>query len=217
MSAPTPDLVLLSLAKISFFDEQFEPVLNVLKSKANVREITDPAEADALFLGASRPVVFTTDAAITKPKYSGQKAAAVAFVRNGGTIVFGGHFASFASPPNMNAFFAAFSLPWKSGDYHRTEVYLNGSMQQLNHTGLTPRFSQKALNLANVSGNDALYLPSASSRIQSMVFAPELIEDLTQTPAAFGSCGEGKVGYIGDVNWEDETTGVLMAMCGLNE
>jgi hypothetical protein len=134
MSASKPKLILLSLFKQPFFDEQFERVLQVLKSKAEIQEIEITEEADALLAGPTRPIIFATDAALTEPEYSRQKDAAVAFVRNGGTIIFGGHFSGFASPPKLNAFFTAFSLPWKSGEYHRTVVHLN--------TGLDPTYNE---------------------------------------------------------------------------
>lgn len=207
-----PDLSL----KQPYFDEMYEHDLQALNSKANVKEITDPTEASTLLSGDSRPIIYATDAALTEPEYSRQRAAAINFVQNGGIIIFGGQFSGRASPPKFKELFAEFSLPWKFGDYHRTVVDLNASMHQLRHAGLATRYSQKAVHLASVAREDTLYLPSAASRIQSMVFAPDPIDDLTQTPAAFGSFGRGKVGYIGDVNGEHETTCVLLAMCGLN-
>lgn len=80
--------------------------------------------------------------------------------------------------------------------------------------GLVPRYSQKAVYLKNVARADAMYLPAPSSRIQSMVFAWDPVDDLTQTPAAFGRCGNGLLGFVGDVNAETGTDKVVLAMCG---
>lgn len=37
----------------------------------------------------------------------------------------------------------------------------------------------------------------------------------TEAAAAFAKVGNGKLGYIGDVNGEKDTTPVVLAMCGL--
>ncbi|KAK0270633.1 hypothetical protein LTR35_010841 [Friedmanniomyces endolithicus] len=65
-----------------------------------------------------------------------------------------------------------------------------------------------------VEPGDAVYWPTSASRTQSMVFAPQAV-DTAQTPAVLGACGRGKVGYTGDVNHEEPTNWVVLAMCGL--
>lgn len=223
MSAPRPKIVLLSLAKM--YLESFEHTFQALRDKADVEEITDPAEATVLLSGSSRPVVFATDAALTIPACSQQRAAAVSFVRNGGTIIFGAQFCQFAFRPNIDELFAAFSLPWKLGDYRRMEMDLKPHyLHQLRCTGLAIRYDLDAKNLAHVATSDAPYGPSRFPRtpnsiaeaVAAHVYEPEPVRDLTQVPVAFGNCGEGKVGYIGDMHCQNETTGVLLAMCGLN-
>lgn len=135
--------------------------------------------ASSIFNGTERPAIYATDEALTQPKYHRQRGEAVAFVRGGGTIIFGGFFSGRTAPAKLNEFFAGFELPWTSGDYHRTETDLNPSMNSVSHAGLVPRYIQKALHLANVRREDALYLPSTSSRVQSRVFAATAIDDLT--------------------------------------
>lgn len=115
----------------------------------------------------------------------------------------------------MNKLFDAFSLPWAMAEYSRTDFDVNSAMNQVNTSSLVSRYSQKAVQLRNVQRSDAVYLPSPSSRTQSMVFAPRPIADLSQTPAAFGKSGQGHVGYVGDVNAEAPTAKVILAMCGL--
>ena len=163
--------------------------------------------------------MLATDAALTYPEFRSQREKATTFVRStGGTLIFGGIFPSFARPPDIKTMFAAFGMEWESGDYHRTEFSLNNRNTSLKsaHKGtLVQRYSQKALHLQNVERGDAVYLPTASSYTQSAVFAPGPVGDRRQTPAEFGSCGEGWLGYLGDVNAEEATDGVVMAMLGL--
>ncbi|KAK0950160.1 hypothetical protein LTR91_025874 [Friedmanniomyces endolithicus] len=193
-----PKIVLLSLAKQPWFDESYTPLLSLLKSKADVTEATDRDEAyDLLTLAnptATIPaIILATDQALTEPKYTTLQRKAADYVRHhGSTLIFMALFSSFARPPNIKTPFQAFGLPW----------------------GLVPSYSQKALHLANVERGDVVYLPSAASRTRSMVFAPHAV-DTAQTPAVLGACGRGKVGYTGDVNHEEPTNLVVLAMCGL--
>ena len=47
-----------------------------------------------------------------------------------------------------------------------------------------------------------------------MVFGPESV-DTTTCPVAMANVGEGKLGYVGDVNGEHGSTLVVLAMSGL--
>ena len=49
-----------------------------------------------------------------------------------------------------------------------------------------------------------------------MVIAGTPIDDLTQTPVALASFGDGQVGYTGDMNGEEGTDMVVLAFLGLN-
>ena len=136
---------------------------------------------------------------------------------DGATLVFGGVFPSFARPSDIGPCFAAFGLPWESGEYHRTDFSVSNACTSLPEPvkeGLVQRYSQKALHVRNVNPEDAVYLPTASSVTQSAVFAPGPVGDRSQTPAAFARVGRGWVGYSGDVNAEAESEAVVMAMLG---
>lgn len=129
------------------------------------------------------------------------------YARAGGTVVFIGTFSSFSRPPDVNKLFAAFGQPWKSGSYTRTDHQVNTRMSRMSTQGLAAEYSQKALHLSNVGGEDAVYTPS------SPLYSPS---GSGQSPAVLGACGDGKVGYVGDVNNETETMHVILAMCGIN-
>lgn len=77
---------------------------------------------------------------------------------------------------------------------------------------LLPSYSQKAVFLKNVNATDSIYAPSSESRTQSHVFQAETV-DQDQAPVAFTKIGSGWLGYIGDVNNEEGSQNVVLAMC----
>jgi hypothetical protein len=137
------------------------------------------------------------------------------YVHRGGILVLMGNFSSLTRPNDMDKFFREAGLPWTKAEYLRTTVYRNDTERTLLHSSLPSSYSQKAVFLANVSINDAWYLPTDSSRTESLVFHSEQVQDLQQTPVAFAKLGNGKLGYVGDVNGEEGSDAVVLAMCGL--
>lgn len=73
----------------------------------------------------------------------------------------------------------------------------------------------KAVHVKGARKEDAVYVTTPDSRIQSHVFAPESAHTPDQTPVCFTSVGNGFLGYVGDVNAEEETTWVILTMCNL--
>lgn len=106
-------------------------------------------------------------------------------------------------------------LPWKAGDYHRTDFFLNRRVRKLARVSMPTAYSQRALHLKGVRNSAAVYLPAETSRTQSLVFAPSAIDDLSQTPIAFAAVQDGWVRYVGDVNNELGSQTAILAMCGL--
>jgi hypothetical protein len=78
---------------------------------------------------------------------------------------------------------------------------------------LLQSYSQKAVHLKNVDPAMAVYLPGNDSMSESLVFEP-IHADREQTPVAFGKFGQGSIGYVGDVNTEEGSDQVILAMCG---
>jgi len=136
------------------------------------------------------------------------------YVRGGGILVLMGNFSSTIRPKDLDKFFQEAGLPWTHAEYLRTTVHRNDS-RETSHTSLPSSYSQKAVFLANVSVNDAWYLPTDASRTESLVFHSKRIHDLQQTPIALTGIGKGKLGYVGDVNGEECSDAVVLAMCGL--
>jgi hypothetical protein len=59
--------------------------------------------------------------------------------------------------------------------------------------------------LRNVAEADAVYMPSEECHIAGT----------GQYPAVLGRCGNGWLGFVGDVNSEEDNRKVLLAKCGL--
>lgn len=60
-----------------------------------------------------------------------------------------------------------------------------------------------------------VYILTSESVVESRVFAPAALSDKTQSPTVFQCYGKGHVGFLGDVNGEDESIKAVLAMCGL--
>lgn len=166
-----------------------------------------------------RAVILMDGGVIQLKAFRSLRGDLVAYAKNGGTLIMGGTFAGFVRPNKFDSFvFDSFGLPWKFGSYHRAIVHLNKSVitdQRLKEDGRLPAaYSQKAVYLKGVAEGDKVYAPNSESRVQSYVFPPATV-DQTEAPVCWVKVGEGWLGYIGDVNCEEESTAVTLAMCNL--
>ncbi len=214
-----PTVLLLSLDKQTFWDEMYSNLVDTVAAKATIERAAKPENAFTYLTNNTPSAIIVTDPAIVKrkPALNTVREKVVDYVRGGGTAILATHFSSFVRPLDLGHWFrASWDLPWQSGDYHRTTVYLNPEcrVRQLNQASLPEEYSQKAVFLKNVAKDAAVYLPSGNSRIESAVFPPNSV-DCEQTPVVFAKIGEGWLGYVGDVNNESESQAVVLAMCGL--
>lgn len=93
----------------------------------------------------------------------------------------------------------------------------------LNHTAvgvansqkLLQRYSQKAVSVKNVAPGDMWYKTDDDSVVESRVFSLSSANTAGETPVALAEVGTGKLGYVGDVNAEEGSHAVVLAMCGL--
>ena len=209
-----PQAILLAVR-----DESYSGLVDAMAAKATIQRAAKPRNAVTYLTNNTPSAVLITDPAIVtrKPACTAVSEKVIDYVRGGGTAVLATHFSCFVPPLDLNRWFrTSWNLPWQSGDYHRTTVYLNSECRgrHLDPVGLPDEYSQKALFLKNVAKDAAVYLPSSNSRIESAVFAPDPV-DCEQTPVVFAKVGEGWLGYVGDVNNETESQTVVLAMCGL--
>jgi hypothetical protein len=160
--------------------------------------------------------VYVADEGINERKNSEVLSSLIGWVNAGGIAVIGSLFPSFTTGSEFGRFFNKWGLPWRMGDYHRSTFVLNPSIHQLSShsANLTTSYSMKAVHLKGVNAEDILYTPSEDSRVESHVFEPSPV-DLSHVPVAYTRIGGGFLGYIGDVNAEEGSTGVILAMLRL--
>lgn len=217
-TTPKPKVLLVSLDFQPFFDENYAQLINDLSTKADIQRVKGSGSALNRISGENPPAaILITDAALSNQKSKAPVWDAILnYVRQGGTAVVMGHFSSFAKPLKIGPFFQKAGLPWESGDYHRTDTALNPSVVPGGMAKRLPReYSQKALAVKNVAPGDVWYTARPDSVVQSAVFSPDNAYRPGQAAVAMAKVGEGKLGYLGDVNAESESQTVVLAMCGL--
>lgn len=210
-------VTMISLRHKSFFDETYGPLLQELSSKSNIQRVKKAESAIRILAEEPAPsAILITDEALTVDRYSHVWDAVLQYVRQGGVAVIIGHFPCFVKPLSIAPFFAKAGLPWAQGSYHRTTLVLNRNVVSDAMTAKIPEnYSQKAVFLQNVDFADTWYRTDENSVTESLVFPGESAHRPGETPVAFTSIGEGKLGYIGDVNGEEGSNDVVLAMCGL--
>jgi len=111
------------------------------------------------------------------------------------------------------------------GEYCRTTFVLNPSIRRLSShsANLDTSYSMKAVHLKGVKAKDVLYASpteeeeeDSESDVESRVspLVPPTV-NLSNVPAAYTRIGDGFLGYIGDVNAEEGSTSVILAMLRL--
>ncbi|PVI03262.1 hypothetical protein DM02DRAFT_669918 [Periconia macrospinosa] len=75
-------------------------------------------------------------------------------------------------------------------------------------------YSRKALSVKNVAPSDVWYASGPESVIESHVFPPDSAFTQGEAAVALASVGQGKLGFMGDVNAEAGSTTVLLGLCG---
>ena len=153
--------------------------------------------------------VLATDASITHHP----QVQLFRYVRNGGTLTLMGPLTDQAKQP------------WRPVPTSRPTLGACGlpthhSPPQQIKWSITAKFAilllqSKSCISRNAPVEDASYLPKDASRTESPIFSSERTQNLQQTPIAFTSMDNGKMGYVGDVNGKECSDAVVLAMCGL--
>ncbi|KAG6861781.1 hypothetical protein C0995_012285 [Termitomyces sp. Mi166 len=198
-------------------DSYKQPTINLIKSKSFVKIVTTQTEAVRILSSDAVAGVFVADAGIANRKNAQVLTKLVEYAKAGGSVVIGGAFSTFVKPKDMGTFFLkSWSVPWKPGSYHRTTFFLNPAHELAKSNPLLAQsYSMKALHVKDISPDVVVYRPTRESRLENLVFAPGPITNLNESPAVRTRVGKGHLGYIGDVNWEDGSAKLVLAMMGL--
>lgn len=220
MAASTAQILYLRLgdnAQVSIYDDLYKSLHTQIASLCSITEAKTLAAAQSLLSTQSFKAVLAVDGGIAIRRNNALQKQLASYAKNGGTVIFCCLFSSFVRPPDMDKLWQNFEQPWKSGDYHRTTFYLSQKVKTIlgsqRAAGLEREYSAKALHLKDVPVASRVYVPLEQSRIESRVFAPQAVDN-SQTPAAYHKYDDGWVGYIGDVNNEDGSQALLLAMLG---
>ncbi|KAI2612706.1 uncharacterized protein GGS25DRAFT_518391 [Hypoxylon fragiforme] len=213
-----PRVLLVSLQLSPSFDHMYGSFLAKLASRSTIRRVKK--EESAIRLLSEEPrfsAVIVTDAAPSLPENSAVWDAVLEYVRQGGTSVLMAEFPLYVRHSKMGSFFSKAGLSWKFGAFFRTNVTLNrNSVSPASVAHLPPEYSQLATYIRDVAPADAWYTTTENSIIEPCPFAPEVPHNVTQISVALACVGNGKLGYVGDVDAEEGSADVALAMCGLS-
>lgn len=222
---PTPPPVTSSKPSVGHiffhdFDPYVGPMIDKLKAASTYSPCRSPKAALEFLKSSPAPAaVLITDAdVINKAGHRSLMTHLVDFARKGGRVVFGGEIASYTETPKLGPLFKnVWGLPWDMSGYHRTTHQLQSQhpfvkAQKLGST-LPVSYSMKSVFLHKVAPVDAVYRPGRGSQTESHVFPASKV-DSEETPVAMGRVGDGWLAWVGDVNVEEGTQKVTVALLG---
>jgi ribonuclease HI len=195
-----PRILTLCLDYGDMFNDIYGSLISQITSKATMERATKPEVAFSMLNADPAPsVILVTDGTVTRQQKLCERL--IDLLRSGSTVILMGCFSSSVTMGQFNRFFARLGLPWHRGSYHREMVKLRGQVVGDRLASRLPSaYSQKALFVANVDRSAMWYTEKETSNEAAVVFA---------------NVGAGKLGYVGDVNGEEESEAVVLAMCGV--
>ncbi|KAI1146774.1 hypothetical protein F4825DRAFT_439658 [Nemania diffusa] len=193
-----PHVLCLCLEYESMFNDIYASLISKITAKAKMdRATTQKAALDMLTQNPPPSAILVTDAGAVN--FMKVWEHVIDCVRRGSTVVLAACFSSFVNQGQFNRCFAKMGLPWKRGNYYRTDVSLRpGVVDDRLKKHLVPTYSQKALYVEGVARSDVWY-----------------VGEPNEVAVAFTKVGNGMLGYIGDVNGEEGSEVAILAMLGL--
>lgn len=210
MASVKPRVAVVALEKRDL-EKTFSELMNSLRDNFDVVMVESLVAAQKLFSNEHNlAAVLVTDAGIARPEAALLYPKLRQYVEDdAGTVVFCGLFSSATAADVFDVSFGIFNLGWKRGECLRTNFSL--APATMLEADLPILCSMKA-SLVKAPGAAAVYLPSGQARSQHFAHAAADVPK-DQTPVAFAPFGAGHVGYVGDVDAEEESTAVVLEMC----
>ena len=217
MADTAPQILIVLLAQKELFDDMYGPFCSRLSTQFSFVRKNTIDDAYTYLSGANPSAVLVADGGLASKQNGHLQKSLVRYAKAGGTVLFACLFSSFVRPLDLVSLFKKFELEWTGGDYHRTTFALNAAAKPVFgesiYKKLEKSYSMKSLHLKKTPSSARVYIPTESSRTDSMVFSPSEV-DQQQSPAVFYKYDQGYVGYIGDVNNEEGSQALTMAMLG---
>lgn len=110
-----------------------------------------------------------------------------------------------------------FGLPWQHGDYHRATFRFNPSCMLpagAVKDSILFEYSMKALHIKSAGEHEKIFVPVPGGTTQSLVFTPSHVDE-AQAAVVGAKIGDGFLVYSGDVNGEQGSDKMILALCGL--
>jgi hypothetical protein len=213
-----PQILLLCLSYRDFLDEVYATLFNKLLEVAHIKRAKTASAAISALDSTTFKAIIIADEGLTERDAATREVftRVKSYIKNGGLAIAALQFPSFTTMDKFTAFFRAFGLPWKHGDYHRTTFQLNPAAtlpESTEPASLPGPFSMKVLHIQNARPQEKIFLPVEGAMVQSRVFAPAYV-DRSQAAVVGARIGSGHLVYCGDVNGEDGSNQLLLALCG---
>ncbi|KAL2059989.1 hypothetical protein VTL71DRAFT_9811 [Oculimacula yallundae] len=217
-SSEQPHIFLLCLSFQSFLDQQYATLIDEISKSAQLKRAKSASGA-IRYLDSNTPkAIIATDDGLSKSENAAVLAKILSYLQNGGVVVFGLHFPNFVTDVMFeNLFKGSFGLGWKRGNYQRGTFEVNTFYtlpRGVASSSLPSAYSMKALHVRDAKLQERIFVPVAGSKTQSMVFAPSDV-DRSQAAIVGARIGNGYLAYVGDVNGEEESDRVILALCGI--
>ncbi|KAL2801875.1 hypothetical protein BJX63DRAFT_416391 [Aspergillus granulosus] len=203
-STERPQILLLSLEYRDFLDESYSALFNRLLEVAHIKRAKTTSAALQAIADTTFKAIFITDEGLANSNKQNREVLAKikSYTENGGLTIVGLHFPAFMQMDKFKRFFEAFGLPWTNGDYQRTtfQLHPSGILPESTETSSLPGpYSMKALHIKGAKPQEKLFVP---------------IEGAAQAGVAGARLGSGYLIYCGDVNGEDGSNQLMLALCG---
>jgi hypothetical protein len=201
-----PNVLILSFEGFSFSSRQlYEQLLPKIISRAVVHESVTLQDAHHYVSSGWPNVILVTDPIITHEDKESRDllAEVVKLTHQGCTTILMGFFAAAVHFGRLNEVLKEFGLRWRTSEYtkHDTKLHVLDE-NSMRTTTLAPTFYAKALYLSHVSTAQTVYSGRTGADPNAY--------------AAYARVGLGKLGYIGDVNFDEEPERLILAMCHLD-
>lgn len=212
-----PRILSISLDHYSFVDRKFGSLFTKIQASSVFQRVEDGQSAKRVLLEDPPPhAVLITDGALTRREYASVWDAVLKYIQQGGTAVIMGFVAGSVNQLSIKPFFAKAGLDWELGSYYRSMLVLNSQVVGANLVSkLLPVYCPKAVYLRNVKYSEAWYVTYGYSVTESLVSQGGDVLMAGESPVLLACVGQGKLGFVGDVQGEEGSEAAVLAMCGL--
>ncbi|KAH6675183.1 hypothetical protein B0J14DRAFT_616913 [Halenospora varia] len=187
MASERSEILLLSLAFQNFLDDTYSSLIDSLDKFVQLKRAKSSNDAIRYLEANSLKAILVTDEGLTETRNRVVLEKVQFYIQNRGLVIFGLHFPNATRIDVFDKFFdEGFGLPWQHRDYYRATFYIH----------------------------EKIFVPVPEGTTQSLVFPPSYVNK-AQAAVVSAKIGDGFLVYSGDVNAEQGSDKVILALCGL--